>query len=179
MSKFWAFLLVVGIAAGAYGLYTLWGGKSPASALVAGGGAGSGSESEPVGDGLPRVVVAPRVRDLGEVSVQGGTITTLFFVRNAGEGKLVITDMETSCMCTEAALIMDGVEGPRLGMRGHGPRPVWSAELAPGQEATLKVYYDPTVHEELRGPVTRVVRIHTNDPERPYVDIVLDLIQTD
>ncbi|GEM_PF-1251252 len=164
--------VVVGIGIG-YSLYSL-------RAERVSGLASTGREVDRgLGGGMPAIVVAPLLRDLGEVSVQGGTVTTFFTVRNPGDGVLVITDMETSCMCTEVALIVDGVEGPRLGMRGHGPRPEWSARLNPGEEATLKVYYDPTVHEELRGPVTRVVRVHTNVPTRPYVDILIDLVQTD
>jgi hypothetical protein len=155
--------LAIVLAAGGYWLYAQWG--ADRSGQVAGG--------------TPQIQVQPLSLDLGEVSVRGGTVTTLFDVKNVGDGELVIQDMETSCMCTEAALIVDGVEGPKLGMRGHGARPVWSARLTPGQEATLKVYYDPTVHAGLRGAVTRVVRLHTNDPKRPYVDVAIELIQVD
>ena len=173
ITKIGTIVLAIVVALGAYWLYAQWGTKPPVSASAE-------TEAQAgTGGGTPEIVVTPMVRDLGEVSVSGGTVTTLFTVKNVGDGKLVITDMETSCMCTEAALIVDGVEGPKLGMRGHGVRPVWSAELAPGQEAPLKVYYDPTIHDGLRGPVTRVVRIHTNDPERPYVDVVIELVQTD
>jgi hypothetical protein len=161
--KLWGIVLVVVLAVGAYLLYAQW-------------GAGPSASTD---SGTLQLVITPPRRDLGEVSVSGGTITTLFTVRNAGDGVLLIRDMETSCMCTEAALIVDGVEGPKLGMRGHGPRPAWSAELAPGQEAKLKVYYDPTVHAELRGPLTRVVRIHTNEPSRRYVDVVIELVQVE
>ena len=162
--KFWAILLAIGLVVGGYWLYAQWGAE----------------RSEPTASGTPRIQIQPHSRDLGEVSVRGGVVTTLFTVKNTGDGELVIRDMETSCMCTEAALIVDGREGPKFGMRGHGARPVgWSARIAPGEEATLKVYYDPTVHSELRGPVTRVVRVYTNDPKRPYVDVAVELIQVD
>jgi hypothetical protein len=162
--KFWAILLAIVLAVGGYWLYAQWGAE----------------RSGPPASGTPRVQIQPYSRDLGEVSVRGGTVTALFTVKNVGDGELVIRDMETSCMCTEAALIVGGVEGPKFGMRGHGARPVgWSARLAPGEEATLKVYYDPTVHRTLRGPITRVVRVYTNDPKRPYVDVAIELVQVD
>jgi hypothetical protein len=161
--KLWAVLLVVAVAVGGYFLYAQWGGQHSTST-----------------EGKPELLITPRVRDLGTVSVSGGTISTLFTIKNVGDGELVIRDMETSCMCTEAALIMDGEEGPKFGMRGHGARPVgWSARLAPGEQATLKVYYDPTIHPGLRGPVTRVVRIYSNDPGRPYADLAIELFQVD
>ncbi len=162
--KLWGILLAVVIAIGGYFLYAQRG----------------VDRSIPEPTGTPQIKIQPLSLDLGEVSVRGGTVTTLFDVKNVGDGELVIRDMETSCMCTEAALIVDGREGPKFGMRGHGARPVgWSAKLAPDEQATLKIYYDPTVHAGLRGPVTRVVRVHTNDPKRPYVDVAIDLIQTD
>lgn len=162
--KLWGILLAVAIAIGGYFLYAQRG----------------VDRSIPEPTGTPQIKIQPLSLDLGEVSVRGGTVTTLFDVKNVGDGELVIRDMETSCMCTEAALIVDGREGPKFGMRGHGARPVgWSAKLAPDEQATLKIYYDPTVHAGLRGPVTRVVRVHTNDPKRPYVDVAIEMIQTD
>ncbi len=112
------------------------------------------------------IAIEPSLSDLGDVSVAGGETSTSFIVRNDGKSDLAITGMESSCGCTTATLVLDGVESPRFGMPGHGletPKG-WSAVIAPGQTAELKVYYDPTVHPDLRGPVTRTVTVFSDDP---------------
>ncbi len=110
----------------------------------------------------------------------GGNVSTEFTLSNRGDQSITINDMETSCMCTEAALVVDGVAGPTFGMRGHGAWPTdWSATVGVGGTATLRVDYDPTVHTGLRGPVTRVVRLYTDSPDQPYLDATIELDQTD
>lgn len=163
--KLWAVVLLVIIAlgAGAYLIYTQTALREADRAVTG---------------GVPKISITPAVRNLGDVSASKGTVSTLFAIGNEGDGDLVIRDMETSCMCTEAALVIGDREGPRFGMRGHGQRPVgWSATLKPGEQATLKVYYDPTVHGDLRGPITRLVRVYSNDPTQSYVDVRIELNQ--
>jgi hypothetical protein len=112
------------------------------------------------------IAVEPLLSDLGDVSVAAGETSTSFTVRNDGKSDLIITGMESSCGCTTVTLVLDGVESPRFGMPGHGSEMPkgWSAVLAPGKTAELKVYYDPTVHPELRGSVTRTVTVFSDDP---------------
>jgi len=124
--------------------------------------------------------ILPAEQSLGEVSVAGGNVATEFTLSNRGDRPITIDDMETSCMCTEAALVVDGVAGPTFGMRGHGLWPTdWSATVGVGETATLRVDYDPTVHTGLRGPVTRVVRLYTDSPDQPYLDATIELDQID
>jgi len=64
-------------------------------------------------------------------------------------------------------LVYQETEGPRFYMAGHGqaePDPNWKVSIAPGDEAKVKVYYDPSIHPDLTGPVTREVFVHSNDP---------------
>ncbi len=129
----------------------------------------------------PVVEVSPESADLGNVSIAGGEVVTTFQVKNAGKNRLVITNLATSCGCTTAALVVRGVEGPRFGMdmgQGSGPAE-WEAELSPGETATLKVYYDPRVHEDLRGFVIREVYIYSNDPVDPVVKVRISLNQVE
>lgn len=122
----------------------------------------------------PRLVVSPAVYDLGQLSQAKGIVTVTLAVSNDGDADLVIREMETSCGCTRAALVVDGRTGPWFGMRGHGPWPVgWSARLRPDQQATLRVEYDPDAHGIYRGPIDRVVAIYSNDPSRPQVQVRL------
>lgn len=153
-------------------------------ALAAGGyllfrwlGPGASSAGAPT-SGVPVLTVSPRVFDLGQVSQAAGRVTVRLALSNTGTADLVITEMETSCGCTRAALVVDGRVGPWFGMRGHGAWPVgWSARLRPGQEATLLVEYDPDAHGIYRGPIDRAVLIHSNDPRQPHAEVRLAGVQ--
>ena len=126
------------------------------------------------------LTVSPATKSLGEVSVTGGRVSTEFAVSNEGDQPITIHDMETSCMCTEATLVVDGVAGPTFGMRGHGPWPTeWAEAIPAGATATLRVDYDPAAHPDLRGPVTRVVRLYTDAADLPHLDAKLEIDQTD
>lgn len=115
----------------------------------------------------PRIAVNEIKKDLGIVSQRNGVVTTEFTIKNDGKSDLIIDKLSPSCGCTSASLVYQGTEGPRFYMAGHGqdePDANWQVAIAPGAEATVKVYYDPTVHPELVGPVTRTVSVHSNDP---------------
>lgn len=122
----------------------------------------------------PLLRVSPTTYELGQVSQAKGVVTVELAAANGGEADLTINEMETSCGCTRAALIVDGKEGPWFGMRGHGEWPVgWSARLRPGQLAVLRVQYDPDTHGVFRGPIDRIVVIHSNDPRQPQAQVRL------
>ncbi|MDR7470695.1 MAG: DUF1573 domain-containing protein [Armatimonadota bacterium] len=124
--------------------------------------------------GVPSLRVTPSVYNLGQVSQAAGRVTVRLAVSNTGTADLVITEMETSCGCTRAALVVDGRSGPWFGMRGHGTWPAgWSARLRPGQQAALLVEYDPNAHGIYRGPIDRAVLIHSNDPRQPHAEVRL------
>lgn len=114
------------------------------------------------------VISAPEAKkDLGIVSQSSGTVTTDFSIKNIGKSDLVIDKLSSSCGCTSASLIYQNQEGPRFYMVGHGfnePDQNWQVSIAPGDEASVRVYYDPTIHPDLIGPVTRTISIHSNDP---------------
>lgn len=141
--------------------------------VTARGSAISGRRSDAPAAGQPAIVIPP-VYDLGQVSQAAGVVTIETVVANEGAGDLVIDEMETSCGCTRAALVMEGTTGPWFGMRGHGVWPVgWSARLRPGTRATLRMQYDPNAHGIYRGPVDRVVLVHSNNPRRARAQIRL------
>lgn len=118
--------------------------------------------------------VTPSTYDLGTVSQAKGLVTVEMKVANAGARELVINEMETSCGCTRAAIVTGGAPGPWFGMKGHGEWPAgWSARLGPGEEATLRVQYDPDAHGPYRGPIDRLVVIYSNDPRQPQARVRL------
>jgi hypothetical protein len=159
------------VLTGAYLAAAYWSGPSGGPDPSPGG---SSAPSQSGAGGAPALSISPGVYDLGEVSQARGIVTVELAVANAGAGELVIDDMETSCGCTRAALVADGRAGPWFGMRGHGPWPAgWSARLGPGQHATLRVQYNPNTHGIYRGPIDRIVVIHSNDPRQPHAQVRL------
>jgi len=126
----------------------------------------------------PVLEVIPPAFDLGSVSVKWGEVHTTFLLKNAGNETLVLEDMDTSCGCTEAAVVIDGKEGPRFNMRMHGNPQNWSVSLAPGQEVELRVYYDPQTHPDLRGAVTREVYLFGDNLQIPLAKARIFVNQT-
>ena len=119
--------------------------------------------------------ITPTFYDFGDVSVAKGIANTTMNILNEGKGDLVIKYMESSCACTAASIIFNGVESPRFGM--HGNSVSWSQTIGPNETAQLKIYYDPTVHRDLRGPVTRTIKIYSNDPVNPKKEVRIDVNQ--
>ncbi len=122
-----------------------------------------------------KIAISPSFFDFGGVSVRGGTVSASLMLSNEGKDDLVIRDIVTSCMCTSAKLSFAGRESPLFGM--HSNNLFFGETIPPGQSAELKIFYDPTVHPDLRGAVTRVVSIYSNDASAPKKDIVVEASQ--
>lgn len=62
---------------------------------------------------------------------------------------------------------------------GHGIESPsgWQVSIPPDQSAQLKVYYDPSVHPDLRGPVIREIYIFSNDPVEIEKKVQIELNQ--
>lgn len=102
--------------------------------------------------------------DFGEVEMKRGVVSTTFVIRNSGDKPLEITKVYTSCMCTEASLILPGRQplGP-FGMPGHGFIPTLNAVLGVGEEAQVKAFFDPAAHGPAGiGRVSRTIYLENN-----------------
>lgn len=82
-------------------------------------------------------------------------ITHTFFIRNNGTGRLLISDVKKSCGCTEAEIS--------------------SKNLAPGEEASLKVVLDL---KNRRGKQAKNVKLYSNDPDQPVFQVDMNGIAT-
>jgi hypothetical protein len=130
--------------------------------------------------GDPVMEISPEAINFGDVSVSGGSVSTNFEIKNVGVVVLRINDMETSCGCTSASIIYKDKEGPLFNMRAHGTNPTgWSVDIEPGDTAQLKIIYNPRVHADLRGAVTRIVTLYTNDPKFGVKDVYIKVNQVD
>jgi len=131
----------------------------------------------------PKIIFEQTSYDFGQVSQADGIVFTYFPIKNKGESNLVIDKLSTSCGCTLASIVYQGEEGPTFTMPGHGKEnPAnWSVAIAPGDEAQLKIYYDPNTHGEQKEdvlPVTRTISIFSNDPVEFEKQVRIDLNQT-
>jgi hypothetical protein len=130
------------------------------------------------GDGALATPVS--VHDFGPVPVSRGTVSTELPLANIGEDDLVISFLDSSCGCTTAQVINGDEKGPLFGMSSHGKSPRdWRTVIKPGEKAALKIYYDPAVHPNFRGPGTRVVTITTNGRSTPEKQIRIKVMQID
>ncbi len=129
----------------------------------------------------PVISLTPASYDLGNVSQKKGEVFTSFEIKNEGKSDLIIDKLDTSCGCTSASIVFKDTEGPRFAMTGHGyQNPTdWQVSIPPGENAQLKVYYDPNVHKDFRGPATREVYVYSNDPVDFEKKITVELNQVD
>jgi hypothetical protein len=130
----------------------------------------------------PKIAIEQTSQDMGRVSQAEGIASTIFSLKNDGKSDLVIDKLSTSCGCTSASIIYQGKEGPTFTMPGHGKKnPTdWSVAIAPGEQAQLKVYYDPNAHGPQKKEVmqiTRTISIFSNDPVEFEKKVKIELEQ--
>ena len=97
---------------------------------------------------VPRVVVQETIKDFGVVN-RGDRVVHQFRIDNAGSGQLEITEVKPSCGCTVAD---------------------YDKTIAPGSSGMLKATMDTS---NLKGGIAKAVRIYTNDPVNPEVNLVM------
>lgn len=112
--------------------------------------------------------------DLGFVPMYKGKVKHSFTLKNEGQGSVKISKIYTSCMCTEATLIVDNAKIGPFGMPGHGGPTFVSKEIRAGEIATVEVEVDPAAHgPQGTGPAKKVVYIETDDSQK--IQLVLDI----
>lgn len=101
--------------------------------------------------------------DFGTISMAAGKVNHSFRVKNSGADAAVINKIYTSCMCTSASLIVGDLKLGPFGMAGHAFIPKINRALAPGEEASLEVVFDPAAHGPAGvGTIQRVVYLETS-----------------
>lgn len=120
-----------------------------------------GSQPAEVNIATGELTVSSSLVDFGDINQSGGVVSAAIEVSNTGEGGLEIHRVSTSCGCTTAT--MD------------------TSPLAPGEQRILTVAFDPMVHPDQSGPITRVVYIQSSDPDMSEVeiDVVGNVVPTD
>jgi len=109
--------------------------------------------------------------DWEQIPINGGETIHEFTVENRGTGSLELASIQTSCMCTSAQVIIGGKTSPFFGMHTSSS---WTGKVAPGEQATLRVIFDPLAHgPDAVGPIERFIAVETNDPKNSRLEFRL------
>jgi hypothetical protein len=106
----------------------------------------------------------------GDVDIAGGLVSHNFGFVNDGEEPLQISNLSTSCMCTEAEVVLsDGEKSPVFGMHD---KTEWNHFVEPGEKFEVLVTYDPMAHgPDAVGEINRSVTMFTSSEENGRVAV--------
>jgi hypothetical protein len=137
--------------------------------VVALGAAGAwiATQASPPPAASGKITVTPGEWDFGNIGQ--AVVSHNFVIQNAGSSPLRLDGISTSCMCTSAELVYNGVTSPRFGQHNNPP---WTLTMAAGTQGVLTVFYDPAVHPEL-GHFQRDVYILSSDPAQREVTVTI------
>ena len=101
--------------------------------------------------------------DFGSISMAASKVRHTFKIKNTSNEAVTISKMYTSCMCTTAALAIDGKQFGPVGMPGHGAIPKINQAINPNEEASVEVVFDPAAHGPAGvGRIQRTVTLENN-----------------
>ncbi len=105
----------------------------------------SAAAKEPIRESA--LAAAETFYDFGEISMANGNVSQVFEVTNPTEKDITLVSLTTSCMCTTAFIVKDGVRRGPFGMPGHGGPVLRANEVIPaGGKLAIDVVYDPNAH---------------------------------
>ena len=109
---------------------------------------GPSTGSEQVNSGLSGGILSSEESafNFGEVSMANGKVSHVFKIKNNSSQPAVISKIYTSCMCTEASLIIGRERMGPYGMPGHGFIPSIDKTVNPGEEVDVEAVFDPAAH---------------------------------
>jgi hypothetical protein len=102
--------------------------------------------------GAGRIELSASEFDFGAIP-NAAPVSHEFLVRNVGRGPLEITGVSTSCACTTAE--------------------VQSRHLERGESTTLRVTFDPQVHDGELGQFLRMIYVRSNDAAMPEASLTV------
>jgi len=112
-------------------------------------------------DDRPKAETTQTFFDLGEIKVSDVKQED-FSLKNIGNKPLQILNINSSCNCTFGQVIYKDLITKEYGMHAQSG---YVTEVAPGDTATVRVIYKPSLMP-VYGLVEREVYITTNDPDR-------------
>ena len=110
------------------------------------GNRGGGASAEQIAGATGTLSAASVFHDFGLVSMKNGKVSHRYPVRNDSDAPALVEQLYTSCMCTEATLLVGGERVGPFGMQGHGYNPRIDRVIPPGQEVVVEAVFDPNAH---------------------------------
>ena len=92
------------------------------------------------------LVIDESFKDIGTISMENGKVNIDYLLTNKGTESVVIKEMYTSCMCTQARLIINGEKSQKVGMKKTGFYNDIFKVIEPGGSAVVTVVFDPNAH---------------------------------
>ena len=126
------------------------------------------SSVQTIEGGVGMLVAEENSYDFGTISMADGKVSHIFTVKNISTAPAVIKKVFTSCMCTTVLLVTrEGKVGP-FGMAGHAQIPEINKTIAPGEEVSVEVTFDPAAHGPSgTGKIRRVVYVEQGGSDKP------------
>lgn len=84
--------------------------------------------------------------DFGDISMAKGFVNHMFKIKNNSDKPAMVSQIYTSCMCTEATMTYGGRKFGPYGMPGHVSVPKVNQTIGPGEEAEIEAVFDPAAH---------------------------------
>lgn len=115
---------------------------------------------------INEIEINPNFLDLGEVAINGGIVEKVYELKNTSNQPVVLNNIVTSCMCTQANISLGDKASRYFGMEHPGDRnPNLKFEIPAGETAQITVKFDPAAHGPTgTGPFDRVVSLTFNAP---------------
>ncbi len=114
----------------------------------------------------PSAVLVPENPEFnfGTISMAAGNVSHMYSVKNTGSEPVTINTVYTSCMCTNATLVMGETRVGPFGMPGHGGfSQKLNRTVSPGEEFQVEGVFDPAAHGPAGvGPIERVIVLETS-----------------
>lgn len=123
------------------------------------------------------LTVENKLFDFGIVSMSKGDVQHSFKIKNPDNSPVKITKIYTSCMCTQATLILEKSNKWPFGMPGSGGlSPYINVTVMPGEEFSIQVVVDPSAHgPKGTGAAKKVIYIETDSVMTPKIELVVDI----
>lgn len=120
-----------------------------------------------------QLIVAESVYDFGTISMANGNVSQIFKVTNQTNKNIFISNLTTSCMCTNAYIVKsDGSKKGPFGMTGMGYVPKADETIKAGETRNIEVVYDPNAHGPAGvGLVDRFIYLDDTDGGRLQLEI--------
>jgi len=118
------------------------------------------------------IIIIDNNKDVGDIPMSKWKLQTPFdFVNNWTES-VTLWAATTSCMCTEAIVVLSGDQSPTITM--HTTIDL-DLTIAPWEKARLVAVFDPNAHgPDAIWPINRHVYIETNSAKTPQLDFVFN-----